>query len=76
MPTNDPVNDRYNPPSTSITDFEKYSFGELEIGELFWQTNQSGDNIPWRKTTSSQGTNIKTQTAHNFSPNTTVFQKV
>jgi len=76
MPTNDPVNDRYNPPGLSSKDFERFTFGELEVDELFWQSNLPGDNIPWRKTTSSQGTNIKTQTAHNFSPNTTVFQKV
>ena len=76
MPTNNPVNDRYNPPSTSTTDFEKYSFGELEDNELFWQTNQPGDNIPWRKVNQTQGTNLKTQTTHNFKPNTTVFQKV
>ena len=76
MATNNPANDRYNPPKTASIDFERYTFGELEIDELFWQTNQSGDNIPWRKSNQNQGTNLKTQTSHNFKPNTTVFQKV
>ena len=76
MAINDPANDRYNPPPTNTPDFEKFSFGELEVDELFWQTNQPGDNIPWRKANQTQGTNLKTQTIHNFKSNTTVFQKV
>jgi len=31
MAINDPANDRYNPPSTNTQDFEKFSFGELEV---------------------------------------------
>ena len=37
-PTNNPVNDRYNPPGVNSPDFERYTFGELEVDELFWQT--------------------------------------
>ena len=29
-PTNDPTNDRYDPPGNLSTDFEKYRFSELE----------------------------------------------
>ena len=76
MPTNDPVNDAFNPPGNLSHDFEKFTFGELEIDELFWQTNQPGNNIPWRKTGQNQGTNIKANTAHSFKPNTVVWQKV
>ena len=76
MPRNDIVNDSYNPPGNLSHDFERFTFGELEVDELFWQTNQPGDNIPWRKMNQNQGTNLKTQTNHNFSSNTTVFQKV
>ena len=75
-PANDPVNDRYNPPSTNRPDFEKFTFGELEIDELFWQSNIPGNNIPWRKVTPTQGMNIKAQSTHNFKPNTVVWQKV
>ena len=76
MANNDPVRDRYNPPPTNTVDFEKYKFSELEVDELFWQTNQPGDNIPWRKTNQNQAMNLKSQTTHNFNSNTTVFQRV
>ena len=55
---------------------ERYKFGELEIDELFWQTNQPGNNIPWRKVNQTQGINIKANTTHNFNTNTVVWQKV
>ena len=75
-PTNDQANDRYNPPGNLSDDFEKYRFSELEMDELFWQTNQPGDNIPWRKVGATQGRNLKAQSDHNFNPNTVVWQKV
>ena len=74
-PQNDPANDRYNPPGNLSHDFEKYKFSELEDNELFWQTNQPGDNIPWRKVGATQGRNLKAQSNHNFKPNTVVWQK-
>ena len=76
MPTNDPLQDRFNPPGNLSDDFEKFKFSDLELDELFWQTNQPGDNIPWRKHSSTQGKNLKKQTLHNFKPNTIVWQKV
>ena len=45
------------------------------MDELFWQTNQPGDNIPWRKISATQGKNLKAETTHNFNPNTVVWQK-
>ena len=75
-PTNDQANDRYNPPGNLSQDFEKYKFSELEMNELFWQTNQPGDNIPWRKVSVTQGRNLKTQSDHNFNQSTVVWQKV
>ena len=76
MPTNDPVNDRYNPPGNLSDDFDKFKFGELEIDELFWQTNQPGENIPWRKVSQTQGMNLRKRTTHNFSSKTVVWQKI
>ena len=76
MATNDPMQDAYNPPGNLSQDFERYTFGELEIDELFWQTNQPGDNIPWRKTSATQGMNLRKQSLHNFNTNTVVWQKV
>ena len=74
-PENDPANDRYNPPGNLSEDFQKFKFSELEMDELFWQTNQPGDNIPWRKVSATQGRNLKKQTDHNFKANTVVWQK-
>ena len=74
-PTNDPTNDTYNPPGNLSHDFEKFTFGELEVEELFWQTNQPGDNIPWRKVNQTQGKNLRANSTHNFAPNTVVYQK-
>ena len=70
------ANDRYNPPGNMSEDFQKFKFSELEMDELFWQSNQPGDNIPWRKVSQTQGRNLKAQTDHNFNPNTVVWQKV
>ena len=75
MAINDITNDKYNPPGIMSEDFEKFTFGELETNELFWQTNQPGENIPWRKLNQTQAVNIKANTTHNFAPNTMVFQK-
>ena len=76
MPANDPVNDRYNPPGLNSSDFERFTFGELEVDELFWQSNQPGDSYSWRKVNQTQALNIRKQTTHNFNPRTVVFQKV
>ena len=48
---------------------------ELELDELFWQTNKPGNNIPWRKISETQGRNLKAKSDHNFKPNTVVWQK-
>ena len=76
MADNNPVNDRYNPPKLNSADFERFTFGELEVDELFWQTNQPGDNIPWRKVNQTQGMNLKARTTHNFNAGTVVWQKI
>ena len=76
MARNDQANDRYNPPGNLTHDFEEFWFDELELDELFWQTNQPGENIPWRKVNQIQGKNLKTQTLHNFNTKTKVWQKV
>ena len=74
-PENNQAEDRYNPPGNLSDDFEKFTFGELEMDELFWQTNIPGNNIPWRKVSATQGRNLKAETNHNFNPNTVVWQK-
>ena len=77
MAVNNPSGDFYNPPSNLSQDFEEYWFGDLEVDELFWQTNKpKEEQIPWRKKNQTQGKNLKTQKTHNFQPRTKVFQKI
>ena len=76
MPTNNPANDNYNPPSNLSLDFEEYQFGELEVDELFWQTNRPEESNPWRKSSQTQALNLKTQTTHSFQAKTKVYQKI
>tara|TARA_Y100001937_G_C7118218_1_gene331189 strand:- start:934 stop:1164 length:231 start_codon:yes stop_codon:yes gene_type:complete len=76
MAKNDPMQDAYNPPGNLSDDFQDFTFGELEMDELFWQSNKPGNNIPWRKVSQTEGLNIKANTTHNFASNTKVWQKI
>ena len=77
MPTNNTAGDFYNPPSNMSQDFEEYYFEDLEVDELFWQTNKpKEEQIPWRKTSLTEARNLKTQQIHNFQSRTKVFQKI
>ena len=77
MPVNNPAGDFFNPPSNLSQDFEEYYFEDLEVDELFWQTNRpKEEHIPWRKVSQTQGMNLKTQNSHNFQPRTKVYQKI
>ena len=76
MPNNNPTRDRYEPPSNMSNDFEEYYFGDLEVNELFWQTDRPEEANPWLKENQNQGKNLKTQTLHNFKPLTKVFQRI
>ena len=76
MPTNDPASDRYSPPSLNSSDFERFVFDELEVDDLFWQTNTPGDNYSWRKINQTQAMNLRKQTTHNFGAKTVVYQKI
>ena len=76
MADNNQANDRYNPPSNLSNDFEEFQFDELEVGDLFWQTNRPEEANPWRKENQAQGKNLKTQKIYTFKPKTKVFQKI
>ena len=77
MPVNNPAGDHFNPPSNLSQDFEEYWFEDLEVDELFWQTNKpKEEQIPWRKTSLTEATNLKTQKIYNFDRKTKVFQKI
>ena len=77
MPVNNPSGDFFNPPSNMSQDFEEYYFQDLEVDELFWQTNKpKEEHVPWRKVSMTEGKNLKTQTTHSFQRRTKVFQKI
>ena len=77
MPINNPTGDHFNPPSNLSQDFEEYWFEELEVDELFWQTNKpKEEQVPWRKTSLTEGMNLKTQKIYSFDRKTKVFQKI
>ena len=77
MPVNNPTGDFFNPPSNMSQDFEEYYFEDLEVDELFWQTNKpKEEHIPWRKVSQTEGVNLKTQKTYNFQARTKVFQKI
>ena len=77
MPVNNPAGDHFNPPSNLSQDFEEYWFEDLEVDELFWQTNKpKEEQVPWRKTSLTEATNLKTQKTYSFQGKTKVFQKI
>ena len=76
MPTNNPTRDHFDPPSNQSKDFEEFYFQDLELNELFWQTNRPEESNPWRKSSQTQGLNLKTQTTHNFDLKTKVYQRI
>jgi len=77
MSVNNPAGDYFNPPSNMSQDFEEFWFEDLEVDELFWQTNKpKEEQIPWRKSSLTEGRNLKTQTIHSFQRRTKVYQKI
>ena len=77
MPVNNPTGDFFNPPSNLSQDFEEYYFEDLEVDELFWQTNKpKEEHIPWRKVSQTEGVNLKTQKTYNFQRKTKVYQNI
>ena len=77
MPINNPMGDHVNPPSNMSRDYEEYWFEDLEVDELFWQTNKpKEEQIPQRKTSLTEATNLKTQKTYSFQGKTKVFQKI
>jgi len=79
MPKNNPTGDFFNPPSNLSQDFEELWFEDLDVNELFWQTNKpkTGEgSIPWRKVSLTEGRNLKTQKIYSFDRKTKVFQKI
>ena len=77
MAVNNPMADHFNPPSNLSQDFEEYYFEDLEVDELFWQTNKPKEaQIPWRKSSQTEGRNLKTQKIYSFNRKTKVFQKI
>jgi len=77
MARNNPTQDFFNPPSNMSQDFEETYFSELNIDELFYQTNRPKETPEiWRKVNEVNAMNVKTRQVHNFSGKTKVYQKI
>ena len=77
MATNNPAQDRYDPPPITHTDFDTSKFSEIENDELFWLNNQGTDNNhAFRKINDNQGLNTITRQTHNISNRTKIYQKI
>ena len=76
MPTNDPANDKYNPPGIGDNDFEPMRFDEIESEDLFWLNESVGDTNPaYRKMNDKQGYNTRTGIVEDFVFNAQVFMR-
>ena len=76
MATNNPAQDRYDPPPITHTDFDTSKFSEIENDELFWLNNQgTNNNHAFRKINEAQAMNTKTRQINNFQRNTVIYQK-
>jgi len=77
MAINNPTGDHFNPPSNLSQDYDEYNFEDLEVDELFWQTNKpKEESVPWRKVSLTEGKNLKTEQTYSFQRRTKVFQKI
>ena len=78
MPKNDPAQDRYDPSSIGVTDFEPCRFGDLEVNELFWIKNIIGDNPAYRKINQNEALNTLSReiiNSNQFNGNN-IYQKI
>ena len=72
--SNNQAQDRYNPPGTTEIDFESFRFGELEVNELFWLTeNQSAQNVVHRKINQNEAQQLQTREIVSFKRNQELF---
>jgi len=73
---NNQAQDRYNPPSTTHQDYEKFSFGELEVNELFWLNESTTvGNVVHRKIDQTQAMQLKSRKLVSFDSRLKVYQK-
>ena len=76
MATNDPTQDRYNPPSIG-SEFDTRKFYELEDIDIFYLDNKFTDsNFSYRKINQNQGQCIKTGDIKDFNIHDSVFIKL
>ena len=74
---NDPINDRYNPKSTTQDDWEKHYYYDIPDGEIFYLKNEKvDDNHAYRKHSDKEAKNTKMQTVHNVESNIIVYTRV
>ena len=74
--SNDPAQDRYDPPSSMVTDFDELRFMDVPVYDLFWMNKSRGDNPAHRKVDETSGMNTKTREVETYNNDTVVYQKI
>jgi hypothetical protein len=73
--SNDPAQDRYNPPQAG-SEFEPDKFYALQEMDIFYFKNKFNDgNLSYRKINQNQGQCIKTGEIINMTPHDSVYIK-
>ena len=57
-----PQEEIYNAPPNTGVEFDDFPFGDLEVRDLFWMSNDARDTFPHRKNSDYTAINLKTQT--------------
>ena len=77
MPNNQ-AEDRYDPPSATVFDFDELKFRDVPVEEIFWLNNSMNwrQNTAHRKVDENNGMNTKTRQVSNVPLDVTVYQKI
>ena len=75
---NNPIQDRYKPPSNLVTDFDELKFSEIEDDEIFWLNNKNDwrENTAHRKLNEIIGSNTKTGEELTFGKHDIIYVKI
>ena len=75
---NNPTQDAYQPPGTNTDDWEQNTFGDINIGDLFWlnQNRTSETNPSFRKLDENQAMNLISREVRGFQDTDKIFQKI
>ena len=77
MAQNNQAQDRYDAPRNIDSDFDSFNFEDVDVGHLFWLTEDPDGNVNvvHRKVTETEGINLKTQVRQEFDNRRKIYQK-